>query len=455
MFRARVAGNVGAQAGGQCLGSRIVSRRESRCGGGYGGAGGGYGADADGGRYSYGGDGGGGVGGSNNHKNSQQRSDEFLIAQRLRNLSGPTLDLAPVDDGEEIKFSGRNRLYVGNLGGELHSEKGLRDLFEPYGKLGDIYFVPQKKYAFVKVDYHANAEKAKRALDGSTVAGRVLRVRFAASNTALRVSNLTPFVSNELLYKAFEVFGPVERATITVDDRGNHMGEGIVEFVKKSSASVCMRMCQEKCFFLTAALRPCIVEPMEIVDEKDGFPEKHMSKTSQFNKERGFGPRFADPNSFDHEYGSRWKQLHQMYKLKSAALKREMKLEEEKLEEQIELIRYETETELLRRELEKREADKERLKMEWEMRQKQLMEKEMFEEERRQSFQLRQRAPLRCLQERPVYRPDQPKGFIGGCDYANRDMGMESTPFVVFGDTPNNSDIGEAGLNQVFKVIYR
>ncbi|XP_017856684.1 PREDICTED: protein no-on-transient A-like [Drosophila arizonae] len=368
-----------------------------------------------------------------------------MIAQRLRNMSGPTLDLDPVNDGEEIKFSGRNRLYVGNLAGELQSEKGLRELFEPYGKLGDIYIGPDKKFAFVKVEYHANAEKAKRALDGTTAAGRVLRVRFAG-NTAIRVSNLTPFVSNELLYKAFEVFGPVERATITVDDRGNHMGEGTVEFSKKSSANICLRMCQEKCFFLTAALRPCIVEPKEIIDE-DGFPERSMSKTTQFNKERSFGPRFADPNSFDHEYGSRWKQLHQMYKVKSAALKREMKLEEEKLEEQIELIRYETETQLLRQELQKREADKERLKMEWEMRQKQLMEKDLFEEERRQSFQLRQEAPLRRRpQERPVYRFDQPMGFMGGCDYAT--MEMESNPFVVFEDAPNNNDIGSAGLNQ-------
>lgn len=72
--------------------------------------------------------------------------------------------------------------------------------------------------------------------------------------------------------------------------------------------------------------------------------------------------------------------------------------------------------------------------MEWEMRQKQLMEREMFEEERRQSFHLRQDAPLRHRpQERPVYGSDQPMGFVGGCDYANRDMEID-TPFVVFGN---------------------
>lgn len=68
------------------------------------------------------------------------------------------------------------------------------------------------------------------------------------------------------------------------------------------------------------------------------------------------------------------------------------------------------------------------------MRQKQLMEKDLFEEERLQSFQLRQEVPLRRRPlERPVYRSNQPMGFIGGCDYANRDVEMESKPFVVFG----------------------
>ncbi|XP_017856685.1 PREDICTED: uncharacterized protein LOC108609476 [Drosophila arizonae] len=56
MFRARVAGNVGAQAE-QRLASRIGSRRESCCGGGYGGGSGDHGADADVGRYSHGGGG--------------------------------------------------------------------------------------------------------------------------------------------------------------------------------------------------------------------------------------------------------------------------------------------------------------------------------------------------------------------------------------------------------------
>lgn len=60
------------------------------------------------------------------------------------------------------------------------------------------------------------------------------------------------------------------------------------------------------------------------------------------------GPRLAAPGSFEYEYGTRWKQLHELYKQKEEALLREMKLDEEKLEAQMEYARYEQETEILR-----------------------------------------------------------------------------------------------------------
>lgn len=60
------------------------------------------------------------------------------------------------------------------------------------------------------------------------------------------------------------------------------------------------------------------------------------------------GPRFASASSFEFEYGARWKQLHDLFKQKEDALKRELKLEEEKLEAQMEFARFEHETEMLR-----------------------------------------------------------------------------------------------------------
>ncbi|XP_034665083.1 protein no-on-transient A isoform X3 [Drosophila subobscura] len=381
--------------------------------------------------------------------------DEFFIGQRLRAIAGPTLELPPVEVPEETKFSGRNRLYVGNLTADV-TDNELREMFKPFGEIGEIFSNIDKNFTFLKVDYHVNAEKAKRALDGSIRKGRQLRVRFAPNATILRVSNLTPFVSNELLYKCFEIFGPLERASITVDDRGKHMGEGIVEFAKKSSASACLRLCNEKCFFLTASLRPCLVEPLDVNDDNDGLPEKALNKKLQeFNQERSVGPRFADLNSFEHEYGSRWKQLHDLYKTKQDALKRELKMEEDKLDAQMEYARYEQETELLRQELRKREVDNERKKLEREMREKQAEEMRKRDEEtmRRHQNEMQTRMSRqeeemrRRQQENTLFIQaqqlnsllDQQEGFGVNDSGFDNFGGNSNSPFEVFRGNNNNS----------------
>lgn len=130
-----------------------------------------------------------------------------MIQQRLRNLSGPTHELPPVEY-TEVKFSGRNRLYVGNLPQDV-KEEDLREWFKPYGEINEAFVNNEKNFAFLKVDFHANAERAKRELDGSTQKNRQIRIRFAPNATTVRVKNLTSFVTNELLHKSFEVFGPV------------------------------------------------------------------------------------------------------------------------------------------------------------------------------------------------------------------------------------------------------
>lgn len=169
----------------------------------------------------------------------------------------------------------------------------------------------------------------------------------------------------------------IERAVIIVDDRGKSTGEGLVEYQRKSGAMVAMRYCTEQCFYLTSSLRPCIVELFEHIDDTDGYPENAMNRKIQaFRDARQQGPRFADYNSFEHEYGIRWKQLYEFYKQKQEALKRELVAEEEKLEAQMDFARYEHETEKLREELRDREMKREQRKSEWEM-------KERFAEQQR------------------------------------------------------------------------
>ena len=207
-----------------------------------------------------------------------------MINSKLKSLAGPLTDL-PSIESQELKFSGRNRLYVGNLTNDITDEE-LIELFRPYGEISEAFINKEKNFAFLKVDYHINAEKAKKELDGSMRKNRALRIRFAPNATSVRVKNLTPFVSNELLYKSFEVFGQLEKAIVIVDDRGKPTGEGIVEFARKASASSAIRYCSDKCFFLTTSLRPCIVEPYDHIDDTDGFPEKSLMKKNDFFKAR-------------------------------------------------------------------------------------------------------------------------------------------------------------------------
>ena len=207
---------------------------------------------------------------------------------RLQEIQGPTHDLPPVDTSER-KFSGRSRLYIGNIAPNVTEEKLKEDLAK-FGEIGELFYNSEKHFAFVRVDYRENAEKAKRELDGKNVNNRSLKVKFAPHQAALRVKNLGPWVSNELLHRSFSVFGDLERAHVSVDDRGRSKGEGIIEFEQKRSAMEAVRRCTEGVFFVTASLRPVIVEQIEETEDDDGLLEKNLYKKSQeFGMEREVG----------------------------------------------------------------------------------------------------------------------------------------------------------------------
>lgn len=106
-------------------------------------------------------------------------------------------------------------------------------------------------HLFLK-DYRHNAEAAKAALDGSQHKGRTLRVRFSNQGSAIKIKNLSPFVSNELLEMAMQQFGDVERAVVVVDDRGRSTGEGIVEFARKPGAQQALKRINDGIFLMTS-----------------------------------------------------------------------------------------------------------------------------------------------------------------------------------------------------------
>lgn len=297
------------------------------------------------------------------------RSIDDRIQDRLSGLSGPVYELPPVDTAEK-KFSGRNRLYIGNLPADI-TEEEVTEIFSPFGEISELFINKEKNFGFLRMDYRNNAEKAKRELDGTVRKGRTLKVRFAPNGATLKVKNLTPFVTNELLHVAFSVFGEVERCVVIVDDHGKSTGEGLVEFARKPSAVTALRHCTEGCFFLTSSLRPVIAEMYEVMDTVDGFPEKSVNKKSpDFHHARENGPRFANQGSFEYDYGCRWKQLYELYRQKENSLKQELQMEEDKLEAQMQLAKFESETEMLREQLRLREMDRERQKREWEERER-------------------------------------------------------------------------------------
>ena len=68
-----------------------------------------------------------------------------------------------------------NKLYVGNLSYSVTSEQ-LKELFSGYGEVGSVRIIEGKGFGFVEMTNQADAEKAKKELDGSQFLGRTLKI---------------------------------------------------------------------------------------------------------------------------------------------------------------------------------------------------------------------------------------------------------------------------------------
>ncbi|BFZ24911.1 hypothetical protein BsWGS_27950 [Bradybaena similaris] len=295
----------------------------------------------------------------------------------------------------EKKFTGRCRLFVGNLTPDI-TEDGFRKMFEVYGEVSEIYLNPSRGFGFIRLDYRQNAEAAKAGLDGSQRKGRVLRVRFATHGAALKVKNLHPFVSNELLEHSFSQFGELERCVVIVDDRGKSTGEGIVEFVRKPGANSALRRITEGVFLMGMDPKPISVEPLEHKDEEDGLPEKLLTKNEQYKKEREKEPRFAPIGSFEFEFGMRWKELDELEKQRIEQVKKEIEDARLKLEDEMQNALFEYQADQIRQELarqqeelrrleELRNQDRLRRQQEYELRHQQEERERAQQEERRRA----------------------------------------------------------------------
>lgn len=293
---------------------------------------------------------------------------DFYITEKLREISDNLHDLKPKEETLK-KFSNQARLWVGNISQNTNEEE-LKELFKPYGEFDEFWIDLKKGFGFVRMDYKSNAVKAQVELNNKSINGRELRIRHSPTpGTALKVRNLSPHVTTELLEKVFEVFGELERVIVLKDERGNSACEGVVEYCKKAGANMAMRKCQESCLYLSASLRPVMVEPLPIADGAEGLGELNINKRdTRYYDERQRGPRLTQPGSFEDEFGKRWKKLYESYDIKKKEIESIMVEESRKLDVQMELAKHEHETDMLRKKLQEREQANQRTKLEFEQR---------------------------------------------------------------------------------------
>ena len=168
------------------------------------------------------------------------------------------------------KFTNRARLFFGNLPRDF-TEDELKEILSTHGEVYEIYHNKDKNFAFARMvrrvsifntydtviltlfvqAYRSEAEKVIAHHNGQTIRNRDIKVRFAASSASIKVSNLNPTVSNELLAEAFSQFGDVEEAVVATDDRGKPLGYGVVDFARKGQAMSAIQQCRNDPFLLT------------------------------------------------------------------------------------------------------------------------------------------------------------------------------------------------------------
>lgn len=82
------------------------------------------------------------------NENQWQRKD--VVKERLEMMSGPTTNLVSKEGVSAKKFTGRCRLFVGNLPPTITDEE-FRKMFEQFGEIAEVFLNAQKGFGFVKL----------------------------------------------------------------------------------------------------------------------------------------------------------------------------------------------------------------------------------------------------------------------------------------------------------------
>lgn len=72
-----------------------------------------------------------------------------MLANKLKDLTGPIHDLPPLEQSE-VKFNGRSRLYIGNITSDV-TEEEINNLFGQFGETAELFLNKEKNFGFIKM----------------------------------------------------------------------------------------------------------------------------------------------------------------------------------------------------------------------------------------------------------------------------------------------------------------
>lgn len=72
-----------------------------------------------------------------------------MLANKLKELQGPLVDLPPIEQ-VETKFNGRSRLYIGNLSNDV-TEEDILNMFSQFGEAAELFINKEKNFGFIKM----------------------------------------------------------------------------------------------------------------------------------------------------------------------------------------------------------------------------------------------------------------------------------------------------------------
>jgi len=215
----------------------------------------------------------------------------------------------------------------------------------------------------VKMANRAEADSAKSALRGCKIKGqpRPIRIKFANQGTSIEVKNISPMISNERLYDGFARFGKIERAVVLVDEKGKSLERGIIEFDRKASASRAIEQVNNGCFFLTKSPRAIVCSPVEAEDADDGLREEQLYHIRGFEEEYSHPPRFAAPETFEMDFGNRWKALEELDRSQLEQNKNESQERKRRLEQEMDIGLAAEQERLIKMEMERQQSELKRM----------------------------------------------------------------------------------------------